>query len=132
MQDGVEVDAPQLDDAVAAARRAAQRERHLAPLEHRALDLLHPVDPPLGVSRALDVAFVDDAVGPVLEPPDRVLETGDLLLLGDVLLLLADELDLAGDGVGGVVARPHADPPVLELGDLRDASRRAGSGRGRR
>jgi hypothetical protein len=65
-----------------------------------------------------DVALVDDAVRPVLEAPDRLLEAGDLLLLGDPLLPAADQLDLAGDGVGGVVARPHADAPVLELGDL--------------
>src|SRR4051812_20480641 len=74
----------------------------------------------LGVAGALDVALVDDAVRPVLEAPDRLLEAGDLLLLGDVLLPAADQLDLVGDGVGGVVARPHADAPVLELGDLRD------------
>ena len=66
------------------------------------------------------MALVDDAVGPVLEAPDRVLEAGDLLLLGDPLLLLTDELDLAGDGVRRVVAGPHADAAVLELGDLRD------------
>ena len=119
-EDRVEVDAAQLDDAVAAAPAAAQRERHLPPLEHGAVDLLHAVDPALRVARALDVALVDDAVGPVLEAPDRLLEARDLLLLGDPLLLLTDELDLAGDGVRRVVARPHADAAVLELGDLRD------------
>jgi hypothetical protein len=65
------------------------------------------------------VALVDNAVRPVLEAADRGLEARDLLLLGDPLLLAPDELELARDGVGGVVAGPHADPPALELGDLR-------------
>ena len=47
---------------------------------------------------------------PVLEAADRRLEPLDLLLLRDVLLLLALQLELAGERVGGVVARPHPDP----------------------
>src|SRR4051812_21828916 len=74
----------------------------------------------LGVAGALDVALVDDAVRPVLEAPDRLLEAGDLLLLGDVLLPAPDELELARDRVGGVVARPQADPPAVQLGDPGD------------
>jgi hypothetical protein len=117
---GVEVDAAQLDHAVAAAARAAQSERHPPALEHGPLDLVHPVDLPLLVARLLDVALVQDAVRPVLEAPDRVLEARDPLLLGDPLLPAADQLDLARDGVRGVVAGPQPDAAVLELGDLRE------------
>ena len=57
---------------------------------------------------------------PELEAPDRLLQPLDLLLLRDVLLLLALQLELAGERVGGVVARPHPDPAPVELGDLAD------------
>ena len=110
----------ELDDALAAARVRPQVERDLAPLEHGPVDLVHPVDLPLLVARLLDVALVDDARRPVLEAADRLLEARDLLLLGDVHLLLALQLELARDGVRGVVARPHADAAAGELGDLRD------------
>ena len=54
------------------------------------------------------------------EPPHGLLEALDLLLLRDVLLPLALELELARDDVGAVVARPHPDHALVELGDLRD------------
>ena len=92
---------------------AAQLERDPAPLEHRPVDLLHPVDLALLVARLLDVALVDDAARPVLEAPDRLLEPRDLLLLRDVELLLPLQLELARDRVGGVVAGPDADLPVV-------------------
>ena len=109
---------PQLEDALAAARMRVQAQRDLAPLQHWPIDLLHPVDLPLLVACLLDVAFVDDPVRPVLEAPDRGLEPLDLLLLRHVLLLLALQLELAGERVGGVVARPQARAPVVERGDL--------------
>src|SRR5439155_9267637 len=112
--------AAQRDDAVAAARVRVELERDLAPLERRAVDLLHPVDLPLLVARLLDVTLVDDAARPVLEAADRLLEACDLLLLGDVLLLLPLQLELARDRVRGVVALPDADAAALQLGDLRD------------
>ena len=113
-------DMAQLEDALAAALVRVQAKRDLAPLEHRALDLLHPVDLALLVPRLLDVPLVDDPVRPVLEPPDRCFEPLDLLLLRHVLLLLALQLELPGERVGGVVARPHADRAAVELGDLTD------------
>src|SRR5262249_43570181 len=70
--------------------------------------------------RLLDVALVHDAARPVLEPADRLLESRDLLLLRDVQLLLALQLELAGDGVGGVVAGPQADSPLTQLRGLPD------------
>ena len=97
-----------------------QVERDLAPLEHGPVDLVHAVDLPLLVARLLDVALVDDTRRPVLEAADRLLEASDLLLLRDVHLLLALQLELARDGVRGVVARPHANAAAGELGDLRD------------
>ena len=85
------------DDALAAARRAAQLERHLAPLEHRPLDLLHLVDLHLLHARLRGRALVVGDVRPVAEAPDRLLEPRDLLALGDPLLLLALELEPARD-----------------------------------
>ena len=96
-----------------------QAQRDLAPLEHGPLDLVHAVDLALLVARLLDVTLVGDPVRPVLEAADRRLQPLDLLLLGDVLLLLALQLELAGERVGGVVARPHADPAAV-------AARRSG------
>ena len=87
--------------AAAARRPSGRRERRpqtqsdFAPLEHRPLDLLHPVDLPLLVARLLDVALVRDSVRPVLKAPDRLLQPLDLLLLRDVVLLLPLELQLA-------------------------------------
>jgi hypothetical protein len=57
----------------------------------------------------------------MLEALGRLLEPRDLLALRDVDLLPALELDLAGDGVGGVAAVPHAHAAVVELGDVVDA-----------
>ena len=114
----LDADTGKLDHAFAAARVRPQIERDLAPLEHRAVDLLHPIDLPLLVARPNDVPFVDDPRRPVLETADRLLEPGDLLLLGHVGLLLALELELARDRVGGVVARPHPDAPAVQLRDL--------------
>src|SRR6185295_3471834 len=113
----VGVDAVQLDHALAAALRTAQPEGHLASLQHRPLDLLHPVDLALLVARLANVALVGDPAGPQLEPADRLLEPGDLLLLGHVLLLLALQLELPLGGVRGVVARPDPDPAAVQLGD---------------
>ena len=115
-----DADLAQLEDALAAAGVRAQPQPDPAPLEHRPLDLLHPVDLPLLVARLLDVALVDDAVRPVLEAADRRLQARDLLLLRDVRLLLALELELAGERVRRVVARPDADAAAVELGDLAD------------
>jgi len=98
----------------------AQVERDLAPLERRALDLVHAVDLPLLVARLLDMPLVDHAAGPVLEAADRFLEPRDLLLLGHVRLLLPLQLELARHGVRGIVARPHPDAAARELGDLAD------------
>ena len=103
-----------------AALVRVQPQPDLAALEHGPLDLLHPVDLPLLVARLLDVALVDDAVRPVLEAPDRRLQPLDLLLLRHVRLLLARQLELAGERVGGVVARPHAHAAAVERGDLAD------------
>ncbi len=64
------------------------------------------------------MALVDDDAGPELEARDGLLQPGDLLLLGDVELLLAQQRHLARDGIGGVVARPERDLPMLKLGDL--------------
>ena len=110
----------ELEDALAAAHVRVKAQRDLAPLEHRPLDLLHPVDLPLLVARLLDVTLVDDPVRPVLEPADRSLQPLDLLLLRDVLLLLSLQLELARERVRGVVAGPHPDPASVELGDLAD------------
>ena len=71
--------------------------------------------------RLLGRALVDADVRPVAEAADRLLQARDLLLLGDVALLLALELDLAGDGVGGVRAGPDPHAAVVELRDRRDA-----------
>ena len=114
------VDALEREHALAAARAAAQRERHLAPLEHRAVDLLHAVDLHLLHARLLGGALIDADVRPVAEAPHGLLEARDLLLLGYVHLPLALELELPRDDVGAVVARPHADLALVELGDLRD------------
>ena len=89
-----------------------------APLQHRPLDLLHPIDLALLVAGLLDVTLVDDPMRPVLEAADRFLEPLDLLLLRHVRLLLAHELDLAGHGVGGVVARPGTEPATVQRCDL--------------
>ena len=113
------VDAFEREHALAAARAAAQRERHLAPLEHGPVDLLHAVDLHLLHARLARRPLVDADVRPVPEAPHRVLEARDLLLLGDVRLPLALELELARDDVRAVVARPHADRAAVELGDLR-------------
>ena len=125
------VDAFEREHALAAAGAGAQRERHPAALEHRPLDLLHAVDLHLLHARLARRALVDADVRPVAEAPHGVLEPGDLLLLGHVHLPLALELELARDDVRAVGAGPDADRPVVELGDLADASRRAGAGRGR-
>ena len=98
--------------------RAAQLERHLAPLEHRPVDLLHRVDLHLLDARLLGRALVDGDVRPVAEAPHRLLEPGDLLALRDPLLLLALELEPARDRVGGVGAGPDADLAAVELGDV--------------
>ena len=98
----------------------SQLERDLAALEHGTVDLVHAVDLALLVARLLDVPLVDDAARPVLEAADRFLEARDLLLLRHVHLLLALQLELARDGVRGVVPRPHANLAAGELGDLRD------------
>src|SRR5213082_2133921 len=50
-----------IDDTLAAARLRTQLERDLPPLEHRAVDLLHPVDLALLVAGLLDMTLVDDA-----------------------------------------------------------------------
>ena len=75
VQDGVVAEAhaqaAELEDALAAADVRAQTQGDPAPLEHRPLDLLHPVDLALLVARLLDVALVDDAVRPVLEAARR-------------------------------------------------------------
>src|SRR5690348_14192154 len=113
-------DAVELDDALAAAHVRAELERDLAPLEHRAIDLLHAVDLPLLVARLLDVTFVDDAASPVLETTDRLFEPRDLLLLRHVQLLLSLQLELARDRVGRVVAAPHADRAAGQLRDPAD------------
>jgi len=81
-------DVAELEDPLTAAHVRVQPQRDLAALEDGPFDLLHPVDLPLLVARLLDVALVDDAMRPVLEPADRRLQPLDLLLLRDVLLLL--------------------------------------------
>ena len=91
---------PQRHDLVAAALGAAHLERDLAPLEHRLVDLVHAIDLALLVPRLGDVALVHDEPRPVLEPPDRLLEPRDLLLLGHVELLLPLQRDLLRHGVG--------------------------------
>src|SRR5581483_2732600 len=110
----------ELDHTVATAGVRVQLERDLAPLEHGAVDLLHPVDLALLVPRLFDVPLVDDPVRPVLEAPHRLLEPRNLLLLRHVELLLAVQLELASEGVGGVVAGPHADATSRELRDRGD------------
>ena len=114
------VRALQLQDPLTAAHAAAQRERHLAALEDRPLDLVHGVDAPLHVARALDVALVDHPVRPVLEAPDRLLHAGDLLLLGGVEDRLALQRHALLQRVGGVVAAPHPHGPALQLRDRAD------------
>ena len=125
-QDGVvgverDVDSLEREHALAAADAAAQGERHLAALEHRLLDLLHPVDLHLLDARLARGPLVDADVRPVPEAADRLLEPGDLLLLGDVLSALPLELELPGDRIGGVAAGPDPDPPAVELRDRADA-----------
>ena len=106
-------DVAQLEDALTAPLVRVQAECDLAPLEHGPFDLLHAVDLALLVARLPDVALVGDPARPELEAPDRLLQPLDLLLLGHVLLLLALQLELPGERVGGVVARPHADPAAV-------------------
>ena len=108
----------QLEGALASALVRSQLQANAAPLQHRPLDLLHAVDLALLVAGLLDVPLVDDPVRPILEATNRVLEPLDLLLLRHVRLLLAHELDLAGQGVGGVVARPGAQPTAVHARDL--------------
>jgi hypothetical protein len=112
---------PRARAPAAAARCAAQRERHLAPLEHRALDLLHLVDLHLLDARLADHALVDADVRPVAEPPHGLLEARDLLLLAHIALLLTLHLEPARDRVGGVRPRPDADAAGVELRDRRHA-----------
>src|ERR1044071_2543825 len=100
-----------------AAGPAAQRERHLAPLEHRPLDLLHLVDLHLLDVGLLEGARVDGDVRPVPEPADGLFEARDLLLLGHVAHLLTLQLDLARERVRGVGAGPDADAAAVQLGD---------------
>ena len=114
------VDALEREHALAAAGAAAQRERHPAALEHRALDLLHAVDLHLLDARLARGALVDADVRPVAEAAHGLLEARDLLLLGHVDLALALELELARDDVGAVGAGPDPDRAAVELGDLRD------------
>src|SRR5688500_15262309 len=95
-----------------------EAKRDLAPLEHAPLDLLHAVDLPLLVARLSDVALVRRPARPELEAADCLLQPLDLLLLRDVLLPLPLQLQLTGERVRGVVARPHADPAPVELGNL--------------
>src|SRR5262249_9878854 len=94
----------ELDDALAAAAVWSQVERDAATFEPGAVDLLHAVDLTLLVPRLLDMPLVDHSARPVLEPADRFLEPGDLLLLRDVQLLLPLQLELAAHGVRRVVA----------------------------
>ncbi len=116
-----DVDALERQHALPAANAAAQGERHLAPLEHGPLDLLHLVDLHLLDVRARDVALVGDEVRPLAEAADRLLQPRDLLLLRDVALPLALQLELVRDRVGGVGARPDADPAAVQLGDVAHA-----------
>ena len=99
------------DHALAAARGAAQLERHLAPLEHRPVDLLHLVDLHLlHASPAWRARLLLGDVRPVAEAPDRLLEARDLLALRHALLLLALELELARDRVGASRRRARCGP----------------------
>jgi hypothetical protein len=89
-----DVDALEREHALAAAHAGAQRERHLAPLEHGPLDLLHLVDLPLHVARLLDHALVDADVRPVAEAADRLLQRAISFCWRHVALLLALQLEL--------------------------------------
>ena len=111
------VHVPQLDDALAAAALAAQLQAHLAALEHRSVDSVHAVDLALLHARGHDEALVVALVEPLLEAADHLLQPRDLLLLGLVLVLLLLHRQLAGDGVGGVVAGPERDGAAVQLGD---------------
>ena len=111
--------AAQLRHPFAATLGASQRESDLAPLEHRPLHFVHPVDPPLRVAGPDRVAAVVDHARPLLVAPDRLLEAGDLLLLGRECGGLLLELKLARGVVGRIVPGPHPDRAAVQLGDGR-------------
>src|SRR5207247_7038772 len=88
-------DAAQLGDALSAPFAAPQGQPDPAALEHRAVDLVHPLDPALGVPGSDRVAAVVDHARPLLVPPVRTLEARDLLLLGRERRRLPLQLALA-------------------------------------
>ena len=116
----LDAEVTELEDALAAALMRVEPQCDLASLEHRPLDLLHAVDLTLLVPSLSDVPLVGNPARPELEAANRLFEPLDLLLLRHELLLLALQLELAREGVGRVVARPHPDPAPVERGDLRD------------
>ncbi len=64
---------PKVYNLLSAPDLAAEFQVHLAPFQHRALDLVHLVYLALLVARLLDVAFVRDETCPELETSDRLL-----------------------------------------------------------
>ena len=108
----------QVDHPLAAPLGAPQRQADLPPFQHRPVDVVELLDPPLGVSNPGGVTGVVRHGTPLLVAADRVLQAGDLLLTRGPHLLLAEQRQLARGRIGRVVAGPDADPPLVELGDL--------------
>ena len=115
------IDTAQLHGLRTAAHARPKLQRHPAPLQHRAIHLIHAVDLALLVAGLLDVALAWHQAGPQLEAGDRRLQPLDLFLLGHKVGLLLQQSQLLLRHkcrvVALVAAQRRATLRRVELGD---------------